>query len=254
MQQSHGASSGTGVQQSQAKTTWPACSTPLASTSLTHSLTHHCFTLSIHCGWCVADRAVRSCLLRRCAPACAVLQMPTFKDISSGEQLVGPPNISGNLLPMRLLPLENTVSSPGQLQQLLSSYKGSKYLLAIQPGETIPWWDLPERFMAGYKAAPHIAVALASDAKPKDILTAVLEAAYLRRRLREQQQQVLVTFAAAAAPAAVQLPQQQQRQWRQQQRVRVWGRVYDPAAAGRQKAAAMAAAMAAASAARVAAA
>lgn len=107
---------------------------------------------------------------------------------------MGPPNISGNLLPMRLLPLEETVSSPGQLQQLLSSYKGSKYLLAVQPGESIPWWDLPERFMAGYKAAPHIAVALASDAKPRDILTAVLEAAYLRRRLREQQQQVLVTL------------------------------------------------------------
>lgn len=121
-------------------------------------------------------------------------KIPTFKDISSGEQLMGPPNISGNLLPMRLLPLEATVSSPGQLQQLLSSYKGSKYLLAVQPGESIPWWDLPERFMAGYKAAPHIAVALASDAKPKDILTAVLEAAYLRRRLREQQQQVLVSL------------------------------------------------------------
>jgi hypothetical protein len=122
---------------------------------------------------------------------------------------MGPPNISGNLLPMRLLPLEATVSSPGQLQQLLSSYKGSKYLLAVQPGESIPWWDLPERFMAGYKAAPHIAVALASDAKPKDILTAVLEAAYLRRRLREQQQQVLVSL--QQQQVLVSLQQQQRR-------------------------------------------
>lgn len=134
------------------------------------------------------------------ATVCPV-QIPTFKDISSEEQLMGPPNISGNLLPLRLLPLEQTVSSPSQLQRLLSSYKGSKYMLAVQPGEHIPWWDWRERFMAGYKAAPHIAVALASDAKPKDILTAVLEAAYLRRRLREQQQQVLV-----------QLQQQQRRQ------------------------------------------
>jgi hypothetical protein len=135
--------------------------------------------------------AFADCLIRAAFPV-YVLQMPTFRDISSEEQLVGPPNISGNLLPLRLLPLEQTVSSPSQLQQLLSSYKGSKYLLAIQPGEHIPWWDWRERFMAGYKAAPHIAVALAADAKPKDILTAVLEAAYLRRRLREQQQQVLV--------------------------------------------------------------
>lgn len=105
---------------------------------------------------------------------------------------MGPPNISSNLLPLRLLALEQTVSSPGQLQQLLSSYKGSKYMLAVQPGEHIPWWDFRERFMAGYKAAPHIAVALAADARPKDILTAVLEAAYLRRRLREQQQLALV--------------------------------------------------------------
>ena len=119
-------------------------------------------------------------------------QIPTFRDISSEESLIGPPNISGNLLPLRLLPLEQTVSSPSQLQQLLSDYKGSKYMLAVQPGEHIPWWDWRERFMAGYKTAPHIAVALAADAKPRDILTAVLEAAYLRRRLREQQQQLLV--------------------------------------------------------------
>jgi hypothetical protein len=127
------------------------------------------------------------CCLVRAAAAVFVLQMPTFRDISSEEQLVGPPNISGNLLPLRLLPLEQTVSSPSQLQQLLSSYKGSKYMLAVQAGEHIPWWDWRERFMAGYKAAPHIAVALAADAKPKDILTAVLEAAYLRRQMREQQ-------------------------------------------------------------------
>lgn len=102
---------------------------------------------------------------------------------------MAPPNIGGNLLPLRLVPLEHAASCPSQLQQLMSSYKGSRYMLAVQPGEQIPWWDMQERFMAGYKAAPHIAVALAADAKPKDILTAVLEAAYLRRQLRERQQQ-----------------------------------------------------------------
>jgi hypothetical protein len=155
-------------------------------------------------------------------------QIPTFRDISSEEQLVGPPNISGNLLPLRLLPLEQTVSSPGQLQQLLASYKGSKYLLAVQPGEHIHWWDWRERFMAGYKAAPHIAVALATDAKPKDILTAVLEAAYLRRQLREQQQQLLVQqqhqqqqqcrCGSCGCGGSAMTPQRPDRQQQQQQR------------------------------------
>jgi hypothetical protein len=46
--------------------------------------------------------------------------------------------------------------------------------------------------MGQYKSVQHIAVCLQSGAKPRDILTAVLEAAYMRRQLqqdfREQQQ------------------------------------------------------------------
>jgi uncharacterized transporter YbjL len=48
--------------------------------------------------------------------------------------------------------------------------------------------------MGQYKSVQHIAVCLQSGAKPRDILTAVLEAAYMRRQLqqdfREQQQQL----------------------------------------------------------------
>jgi hypothetical protein len=102
------------------------------------------------------------------------------------EGLIGPPNISGNLLPLRLLPLEQAVSTPQQLSALLSAYKSSKYVLALQPGEAIPWWDLRERFLAGYRAEPHIAVTLTAGARSKDILTAVLEAGYLRQQLRQQ--------------------------------------------------------------------
>jgi hypothetical protein len=190
------------------------------------------------------------------------------------ESLLGTPNIADNLLPMRILPLEQTVCSPQHLQGLLGAYKGSKYLMALQPAQSIPWWNvqvrslcacllglrmeggqvclsaclqcggvgsqlahtplstpsslylllkevvqssvlalpsgctltvLPtcmlcccalycqqERCMGQYKSVQHIAVCLQSGAKPRDILTAVLEAAYMRRQLqqdfREQQQ------------------------------------------------------------------
>lgn len=81
--------------------------------------------------------------LLRCPPACCFpcTQVPTFKQVSSNESLLGPPNISENLLPMRIQPLERTILSPGHLQQLLGCYKGSKYLLSVQPGESIPWWE-----------------------------------------------------------------------------------------------------------------
>jgi hypothetical protein len=126
--------------------------------------------------------------------------MPTFRDISSEESLWGPPNICGNLLPLRLVPLEAAVRSPEQLHKLLASYKGSKYLLALQGGERIPWWDARERFLAGYRAAPHIAVSLAADARPRDILTAVLEAAYLRQQLLQQRRDALALQLAAQQP------------------------------------------------------
>jgi hypothetical protein len=52
---------------------------------------------------------------------------------------------------------------------------------------------LQERCLGQYKSVQHIAVCLQSGAKPRDILTAVLEAAYMRRQLQqefqEQQQQ-----------------------------------------------------------------
>lgn len=61
-------------------------------------------------------------------------QAPCFRDISARERLWGPPDIANNLLPLRILPLERSVAGPGQLVQLLSAYKGSKYLLSLQPG------------------------------------------------------------------------------------------------------------------------
>jgi hypothetical protein len=68
--------------------------------------------------------------------------VPSFKDISVNESLLGTPNIADNLLPMRILPLEQTVCSPQHLQGLLGAYKGSKYLMALQPAQSIPWWNV----------------------------------------------------------------------------------------------------------------
>eukprot|EP00882_Tetradesmus_deserticola_P029875 GHRQ01033503.1.p1 GENE.GHRQ01033503.1~~GHRQ01033503.1.p1 ORF type:complete len:440 (+),score=220.70 GHRQ01033503.1:535-1854(+) len=72
-------------------------------------------------------------------------RVPSFRDISSSESLLGAPNIADNLLPMRILPLEQTVCSPGHLRGLLGAYKGSRYLLALQPAQSIPWWDVQVR-------------------------------------------------------------------------------------------------------------
>eukprot|EP00882_Tetradesmus_deserticola_P032476 GHRQ01036875.1.p2 GENE.GHRQ01036875.1~~GHRQ01036875.1.p2 ORF type:complete len:110 (-),score=54.02 GHRQ01036875.1:249-578(-) len=79
------------------------------------------------------------------AAAAAHHQVPSFRDISSSESLLGAPNIADNLLPMRILPLEQTVCSPGHLRGLLGAYKGSRYLLALQPAQSIPWWDVQVR-------------------------------------------------------------------------------------------------------------
>lgn len=77
-------------------------------------------------------------------------QVPSFADISNAESLLGAPNIAGNLLPMRLLPLERLVKSPAQLQQLMEAYKGRAYMLAYLPGEQLPWWHV-ERWLYHYR-------------------------------------------------------------------------------------------------------
>ncbi|WIA30727.1 hypothetical protein OEZ86_000794 [Tetradesmus obliquus] len=116
-------------------------------------------------------------------------RVPSFRDISSNESLLGTPNIADNLLPMRITPLEGAVCSPGHLQGLLGAYKGSKYLMALQPAQSIPWWNVQERCLGQYKSVQHIAVCLQTGAKPRDILTAVLEAAYMRRQLQQEFQE-----------------------------------------------------------------
>jgi hypothetical protein len=78
------------------------------------------------------------------------MQVPSFADISSAESLLGAPNIAGNMLPMRLLPLERLVKSPGQLSQLMGAYKGRAYMLAYLPGEQLPWWHV-ERWLYHYR-------------------------------------------------------------------------------------------------------
>ncbi|KAF6251501.1 vitamin B6 photo-protection and homoeostasis-domain-containing protein [Scenedesmus sp. NREL 46B-D3] len=40
---------------------------------------------------------------------------------------------------------------------LLGAYKGSKYLLALQPAQSIPWWNMQERCLGQYKSVQHIA-------------------------------------------------------------------------------------------------
>lgn len=130
--------------------------------------------------------------------------MPTFRQISANESLLGPPNISHNLLPLRILPLERAVGSPDQLSALLSDYRRSRYLLSVQPGEAIPWWQLQDRCLEQYRSVQHLAVALQHGAAPRDILTAVLEAAHLRAALRQQGQgyvQPCSTVAAAGGAA-----------------------------------------------------
>jgi hypothetical protein len=113
------------------------------------------------------------------------LQVPSFADISKNESLLGPPNISGNMLPLRILPLERIVKSPEQLQQLMDRYKNSKYMLAYLPGEHVPWWHI-ERWLHHYRTDPHIGVSLAQGASARDVLTAVLEAANLRKAVAQQ--------------------------------------------------------------------
>jgi glutamate N-acetyltransferase/amino-acid N-acetyltransferase len=202
--------------------------------------------------------------------------VPTRREVSDAESLLGPPNIADGFLPMRILPLEDVVGTPGELYGLLREYgqeaveeqnggggggcgsgargqqqqqqqqrrrhrrqKSSsskkddadrcRHLLALKPGDAKPlsideasrmdaadsnggplaalrrrvaaraarlvpqslrlaWGGggrgLPGR--GGGSCPPHLAVALAEDAQPRDVLRAVLEAGRLRRALARE--------------------------------------------------------------------
>ena len=140
---------------------------------LAHSQLQH--QLSALCSFLVFDSYVSPLLL----------QVPSFAAISKNESLLGPPNISGNMLPLRILPLERIVKSPEQLHKEMDRYKSSKYMLAYLPGEHVPWWHA-ERWLHHYRTDPHIGVSLAQGASARDVLTAVLEAAHLRKAVAEQ--------------------------------------------------------------------
>jgi hypothetical protein len=64
--------------------------------------------------------------------------VPSFGEVADQERLLLPPRISANLLPLRLLPLEDVARSPGQLDRLMKASKGEGYMLAVQGPERLP--------------------------------------------------------------------------------------------------------------------
>jgi len=174
--------------------------------------------------------------------------VPTRREVSDAESLLGPPNIADGFLPMRILPLEQVVETPADLYALLDAYGqaqqpqpgekgrrggggrwrrggnggngggggggggrsgraggGAQHLLALKPGDGAasgPSSASPVAALAGALRRrlppalggggggggrpPHVAVALAEAAAPRDVLRAVLEAGRLRRALARE--------------------------------------------------------------------
>jgi hypothetical protein len=55
--------------------------------------------------------------------------------VASQESLLGPPNICGGVLPLRIVPLDQLVDSPAHLHSLLNLYGRQKYLLECRVPE-----------------------------------------------------------------------------------------------------------------------
>ncbi|KAI8472022.1 MAG: vitamin B6 photo-protection and homoeostasis-domain-containing protein [Monoraphidium minutum] len=109
---------------------------------------------------------------------------PTFAEVSADEGLFLPPRICGNLLPLRLLPLEQVAASPDQLRGLIKESRGDGYMLAVRPPEVLaPPAAAADWLWARCRSVLHITVALEEGAPPRVACTAVLHAAYLRRRV-----------------------------------------------------------------------
>ncbi|GBF91115.1 hypothetical protein Rsub_04784 [Raphidocelis subcapitata] len=114
-------------------------------------------------------------------------QIPSFKSVAEEERLLLPARVAGNLLPMRLLPLEAVARRPAELEALLARHKRDRYLLAMQAPERLgPGAALFDRLWARYETVPHVAISLAEGATPQDVATAALHAAYLRRCVVER--------------------------------------------------------------------
>jgi hypothetical protein len=143
--------------------------------------------------------------------------------VASQESLLGPPNICGGVLPLRIVPLDGLVCSPDHLHSLLKLYDRQKYLLEYrapeqgwQEGQGAPgssggagggecsssssgagdgqqqrrgWWPprLKLPWQRDWRRQAGISVCLMDDVSPQDVLAAVLEAAHLRRQLRRRE-------------------------------------------------------------------
>jgi hypothetical protein len=191
----------------------------------------------------IAERwlAVRGGATTATTAATTTAPVPSRREVSDAESLLGPPNIAGGFLPMRILPLEEVVDTPDELFALLRDYGevggggkkkerqrwrqrpqrrrgdddgnngnnnkvgGARHLLALKPGDvdhnSSPSSSPPQQLAAalrrrlparlaavlpGAERPPHLAVALAEEPAPRDVLRAVLEAGILRRSLARE--------------------------------------------------------------------
>ena len=58
------------------------------------------------------------------AATTTIAPVPSRREVSAAESLLGPPNVAGGFLPMRILPLEDVVDTPDELFALLRDYGG----------------------------------------------------------------------------------------------------------------------------------
>lgn len=64
--------------------------------------------------------------------------MLSFSAVAAREPLVTPPRPPGNLLPLRVLPLEGVAASPRQLDGLMKRHRRDGYMLAACPARELP--------------------------------------------------------------------------------------------------------------------
>jgi len=117
-------------------------------------------------------------------------KVPHTEEICERETLLLPPNVCNGTLPLTITSVEGLVTHPSQVQHLMSRYKDTQYMLALHDKQTRAHASpaaamLPGPLQRLTTLPPRLVVSLSETAKGADVLTAVLEAAYIRQAVTE---------------------------------------------------------------------
>eukprot|EP00873_Tetraselmis_striata_P003927 jgi/Tetstr1/424191/TSEL_014797.t1 len=106
-------------------------------------------------------------------------EVPSTRQVSNTEQLFSAPSVADGNYPLRLSPILSLASSPAELEKLLQFYERKNYIMRC-PREV----GANEEVASAHKAP--IVLALDQQATSRDILFAILHAAYARKLRLEQ--------------------------------------------------------------------